>query len=103
MIAYRRVVRWQGCRREGLGLVDGTPGPKEAWHRLLPEEVANIARLACRPEYADLSHRILPVTVWEKGLCFVSFSSVWVAKISSGVEFVDRSVSWAKLRGSCLA
>jgi transposase InsO family protein len=70
-------VRWQGCRRYGLGLVDGTPGPKEAWHRLLPEEVASITRLACRPEYADLSHRILAVTVWEKGLCFVSFSSVY--------------------------
>jgi hypothetical protein len=44
MIAYRRVVRWQGCLRAGLGLVDGTPGPKEALHRLLPEEVANITR-----------------------------------------------------------
>ena len=77
MIASRQVVRWQGCLREGLGLVDGTPGPKEALHRLLPEEVASITRLACRPEYADLSHRILAVTVWEKGLCFVSFSSVY--------------------------
>jgi putative transposase len=77
MIAYRRVVRWQGCRRAGLGLVDGTPGPKEALHRLLPEEDACITRLACLPEYADLSHRILAVTVWEKGLCFVSFSTVY--------------------------
>jgi putative transposase len=77
MIAYRRVVRWQRCRRDGLGLVDGPPGPKEALHRLLPEEVANITRLACRPEYADLSHRILAITIWEQGLGFVSFSTVY--------------------------
>jgi putative transposase len=77
MIAYRRVVRWQGCRRYGLGLVDGAPGPKEAWHRLLSEEVACITRLACSPEHADLSHRILAVTAWEQGRCFVSFSTVY--------------------------
>ena len=77
LIAYRRVVRWQGCLRAGLGLVDGTPGPKEALHRLLPEEATSITRLACCPEYADLSHRILAVTIWEKGLCFASFSTVY--------------------------
>ena len=77
MIAYRRVVRWQGCRRAGLGLVDGPPGPKEALHRLLPEEDACITRLACSPEHADLSHRILAVTAWEQSLCFVSFSTVY--------------------------
>jgi hypothetical protein len=77
MIAFRRVVRWQGYLRSGLGLVDGTPGPREALHRLLPEEVASITRLACRPEYADLSHRILAVTIWEKGWCFASFSTVY--------------------------
>lgn len=77
LIACRRVVRWQGCLRHGLGLVDGTPGPKEALHRLLPGEVASITRLACSPEHADLSHRILAVTAWEQGLCFVSFSSVY--------------------------
>jgi putative transposase len=39
--------------------------------------VASITRLACRPEHADLSHRILAVTAWEEGRCFVSFSSVY--------------------------
>ena len=70
-------MRWQGCLRSGLGLVDGTPGPQEALHRLLPEEVARITGLACCPQYADLSHRILAVTIWEKGWCFASFSTVY--------------------------
>ena len=53
-----------------MGLADGTPGPKEALHRLLPEEIEQIVTLAKRQEYADLSHRILAVTAWEKGLFF---------------------------------
>jgi putative transposase len=77
MIAHRRVVRWQGCVRQGLGLVDGLPGPTAALHRLLPEEVTTLTRLAGQPEHADLSHRMLALTAWEQGLCFVSFSTVY--------------------------
>jgi hypothetical protein len=45
-ISHRRIVRWQAHERQGLGLVDGTPGPQEAPHRLLPEEVERIAAMA---------------------------------------------------------
>lgn len=76
-IAHRRVVRWQAHQRQGLGLADGTPGPQEAWHRLLPVEIEHIAAMARSEEYADLSHRILAITAGEKGLFFASFSTVY--------------------------
>ena len=77
VIDYRRVVRWQERVREGVGLVDVIPGPQEALHRLLPEEIAAITAMATSAEYVDLSHRILAVTAWEKGLFFASFSTVY--------------------------
>ena len=77
MIAHRRIVRWQGCLRRGQDLIDGKPGPEQAPHRLLPAEEASILRLAGCAENADLSHRILAVTAWEQGQCFVSFSTVY--------------------------
>jgi transposase InsO family protein len=76
-IAHRRVVRWQAHERQGLGLADGTPGPEEALHRLLPEERDLIAATATSEEYVDLSHRILAVTAGEKGLFYASFSTVY--------------------------
>ena len=66
-ISHRRVVRWQAHVRQGLGLADGTPGPQEAMHRLLPVEVECIVTMAKSAEYVDLSHRILAVTAGEKG------------------------------------
>ena len=76
-ITHRRVVRWQAHQRQGLGLADGTPGPQEALHRLLPAEIECIAAMAKSQEYVDLSHRILAVTAGEKGLFFASFSTVY--------------------------
>lgn len=77
VIDYRRVVRWQERVREGGGLVDVTPGPREALHRLLPEEIAEITAMAICDEYVDMSHRILAVTAWENDLFFASFSTVY--------------------------
>jgi putative transposase len=76
-ISHRRVVRWQARERLGLGLADGTPGPQEALHRMLPEEIERIAAMAVSQEYVDLSHRILAITAGEKGLFFASFSTVY--------------------------
>ena len=77
MLSHRRVVRWQTRERQGSGLADGAPGPREALHRLLPEEIERIAAMAISQEYVDLSHRILAVTAGDKGLFFASFSTVY--------------------------
>lgn len=77
MLSYRRVVRWQQRRRQGDGLADVVPGPRQALHRLLGEEIASITAMARSSEYVDLSHRELTVMAWEKGLFFASFSSVY--------------------------
>jgi putative transposase len=77
VIEPRRIVRWQQRARQGQGLANLTPGPKEALHRVLPEEIDQIVALAKRPEYVDLSHRILAVTAWDKGLFQASFSTVY--------------------------
>jgi putative transposase len=77
VLAHRRVVRWQERARQGLGLADATPGPREPLHRLRPEEIARITAMAQSQEYVDLSHRILAVTAAEQGLFFVSFSTVY--------------------------
>jgi transposase InsO family protein len=84
-ISYRRVVRWQAHVRQGLGLADGTPGPQEAMHRLLPVEIECIVAMATSEEYADLSHRILAVTAGEKGRFFASFSTVYRVLLAEGL------------------
>lgn len=84
-ISHRRVVRWQAQERQGLGLADGTPGPQEAMHRLLPVEVECIVAMATSAEYVDLSHRILAVTAGEKGLFFASFSTVYRVLLAQGL------------------
>jgi len=77
MIEHRRVVRWQQQSRQGLSLANLLPGPKDPLHRVLPEEIAQIVRLAQSQEHVDLSHRILAVTAWDQGLFQASFSTVY--------------------------
>ncbi len=84
-ISPRRIARWQAHVRQGLGLADGTPGPQEAMHRLLPVEVEGIVAMATSAEYVDLSHRILAVTAGEKGLFFASFSTVYRVLLARGL------------------
>jgi putative transposase len=76
-INYRRVVRWQQHSRLGQGLVDLTPGPKTALHRVLQEEIDQIVTMAGSEQYADLSHRMLAVTALDQGLFTASFSTVY--------------------------
>ncbi|MDA1067254.1 MAG: DDE-type integrase/transposase/recombinase [Verrucomicrobia bacterium] len=77
MISYRRVMCWKRNVRLGLSLADEKPGPRHALHRLLPEEIERVKEMAGEETHADLSHRILAVSAWEKGLFHVSFSSVY--------------------------
>ena len=74
---HRRIVRWQQQARQGQGLANLTPGPKAALHRVLPEEIEQIVVMAKSQEYVDLSHRLLAVTAWDKGLFQASFSTVY--------------------------
>ena len=76
-IQHRRIVRWQARSRQGQGLANLTPGPQEPLHRVLPEEIDQIMAMAKSQEYVDLSHRILAVTAWDKGLFQASFSTVY--------------------------
>ena len=76
-IEHRRIIRWQLRARQGRGLTDRTPGPKEPLHRILPEEIDQIVTMAKSQEYVDLSHRIMAVTAWDKGLFQASFSTVY--------------------------
>ena len=77
MIEQRRVLRWQRQSRQGQPLANLRPGPKEPLHRVLPAEIDQIVTLAQSQEYVDLSHRILAVTAWDKGLFQASFSTVY--------------------------
>ena len=76
-IEHRRIVRWQQQARRGQSLSNLMPGPKEPLNRLLPEEIDQIVAMAKSQEYVDLSHRIMAVTAWDKGLFQASFSSVY--------------------------
>ena len=76
-IQHRRIVRWQQRAAQGQDLANLTPGPKEALHRVLTEEIDQIVAMARSEEYVDLSHRILAVTAWDKGLFQASFSTVY--------------------------
>ena len=77
VIEHRRIIRWQQRARQGQGLANLTPGPQEPLHRMLPEELAQIVAMARSQEYVDLSHRLLAVTAWDKGLFQASFSTVY--------------------------
>lgn len=76
-IEHRRIIRWQHRARQGQGLADLPPGPQEALHRMLPEEIDQIVAMARSQEYVDLSHRIMAVTAWDQGLFQASFSTVY--------------------------
>jgi putative transposase len=76
-IQHRRIVRWQQRAAQEQGLANLTPGPKAALHRVLTEEIDQIVAMAKSEEYVDLSHRILAVTAWDKGLFQASFSTVY--------------------------
>lgn len=84
-ISRRRVVRWQERKRKGMGLADLNPGPKAPLHSLLPEERKKVLEMAGEDKYADMSHRILTVTAWDKGLFFVSFSTAYRILRSEGL------------------
>ena len=77
VIAQRRIVRWQARVRQGQGLANRTPGSMAPLHRVLPEEIEQIVAQAKSQDYVDLSHRILAVTAWDKGLFQASFSTVY--------------------------
>ena len=76
-IERRRVTRWRKKERNGYGLGNGKPGPRQALHRILKEERHAVLGMAKKEPYADLSHRILAVTAWDQEIFFVSFSSVY--------------------------
>jgi hypothetical protein len=69
--------------------------PEDTLHRVLPEEIDQIVTMARRQEYVDLSHRILAVTAWDKGLFQASFSTVY--RVLKEQQPDDRTGSW---RGS---
>ena len=77
MMHRSRILRWQQTRRSGGRLENGTPGPEQPLHRLLPEERETMVALARREDLADLSHRELTVTAWDKGLVYISFSTTY--------------------------
>jgi transposase InsO family protein len=85
MINRRRVVYWQERQRAGLSMDNGKPGPVDAAHALLVEEREQVVALARLAEYADLSHRMLTVTGWVKGLTMVSFSTTYRVLCSAGL------------------
>ena len=77
MIQRSRILRWQQLQRSGGTLENGTPGPDQALHRLLPEERETMLSLAHREDLADLSHRELTATAWDKGLVYIAFSTTY--------------------------
>jgi transposase InsO family protein len=77
VIEHRRVIRWQQRARQGQGLANLPPGSREPLHRMLPGELDQIVAMARSQEYVDLSHRILAVTAWDRGLFQASFSTVY--------------------------
>jgi len=93
-INRRRVLRWQDRKRRGHGLKDLKPGPKKVLHALLPVEREKILNMAKKEEYADLSHRILTVTAWDRGEFFTSFTTVYRVLRSQGLT-IARGISGA--------
>ena len=85
MINRRRIVRWKKKWKEYQNLCDLKPGQKYPVHKLLPEEKASVLFMAGREKYTDMSHRTLAVEAWEKGIFFVSFSSVYRILRSAGL------------------
>jgi putative transposase len=76
-IEHRRIVRWKLRARLGRGLGNQKPGPKDALHRILPEEVQRIVTMAQSQKYVDLSHRMMAVTAWDQDIFQASFTTVY--------------------------
>jgi putative transposase len=74
LINERRVQRWR-CRRGNLS--DCKPGPEKAPHALLPEEKDAVLKFALDEEYVDDSHRVLAAKAADKGLFYVSSSTIY--------------------------
>lgn len=72
-IDERRIQRW---RDRNDRLEDISPGPIHAPHALLDEEKKAICKFALAPDYVDDSHRILAAKGADKGLFYVSASSM---------------------------
>ena len=54
-------------------------------HKLLPEEIDAVLKMAVQEEYADLAHRTLAVTAWDLKIFLVSFSSVYRILVSNNL------------------
>jgi len=83
VIEHGRVIRWQQQSRLGQPLANLIHGPRDPPHRVLPAEIAKIVTLAQSQEYVHLSHRILAVTAWDKGL-FQASSPLSIASSGGG-------------------
>lgn len=71
----RRLVRWQRPWRQEQRLATGTPGSAHPAYRLPAKENEPVLEMATKEVYADPSHRTHAVTVWDRGIFFLSFSS----------------------------
>lgn len=74
LINERRIQRW---RSRGCNLSDCKPGPVKAPHALLQEEKDAVLKFALEEEYVDDSHRVLAAKAADKGLFYVSPSTVY--------------------------
>ena len=86
-VEVRRVQRW---RDRGIRLEDIIPGPLNAPHALLDEEKEAIRKIALDAGYVDDSHRVLAAKGSDKGLFYVSASSVYKV-MSENNLMADRS------------
>ncbi|MDZ7698929.1 MAG: IS3 family transposase [Deltaproteobacteria bacterium] len=73
----KRYQRWERLYRKTGRYEGGKPGPKKAPHRLLPNEKADIVKLAKDDKYMDLSHRQLSVVASESTPLEASASSFY--------------------------
>ncbi|MDZ7696043.1 MAG: hypothetical protein U5R49_03630 [Deltaproteobacteria bacterium] len=73
----KRYQRWERLYRKTGRYGGGKPGPKRAPHRLLPNEKADVVKLAKDDKYLDLSHRQLSVVASESTALEASASSFY--------------------------
>jgi transposase InsO family protein len=78
-VDIKRYQRWLRLYRKTGRYGDGKPGPKQAPHKLRPEEREDIINLAKDETYLDLSHRQLSVVASEMGQVEASPSSFYRA------------------------
>jgi len=87
-----RIQRWKRWMRTHRGLNDSPPGPREATHRLLNDEVTEIVKMAKEEDTADLSTAVLAYTGQSKGRFIVSPSSIWRVLRNYGLATARRPV-----------